>query len=48
MQKRPGGKSPWFDFGAPPVWQTVKKPVEVHEKVQATIDRAKQGTCLPD
>ena len=33
---------------APSVWQTVKKPVEVHEKVQATIDRAKQGTCLPD
>ena len=33
---------------APSVWQTVKKPVEVHEKVQATIERAKQGACLPD
>ena len=33
---------------APSVWQTVKRPVEVHEKVQATIERAKQGACPPD
>ena len=24
-------------------WQTVKRPVEVHAKVQATVDRAKRG-----
>jgi hypothetical protein len=33
---------------APSVWQTVKRPVDVHEKVQATIERAKQGASLPD
>ena len=25
-------------------WQTVKRPVEVHAKVQATVERAKQGS----
>ena len=28
--------------------ETVKRPVEVDQKVQATIERAKQGACLPD
>ena len=28
------------------VWQTVKRPAEVHAKIQSTIDRAKQG-CMP-
>ena len=32
---------------APSVWQTVKRPAEVHAKVQATIERARQGS-LPD
>jgi hypothetical protein len=39
---------PSDDSCTPSVWQTVKRPVEVHEKVQATIERAKQGACLPD
>jgi hypothetical protein len=39
---------PADEASAPSVWQTVKRPVEVHGKVQATIERAKQGTCLPD
>jgi hypothetical protein len=34
------------DGSAPPgVWQTVGRPAEVHAKVRATIDRAKQGDC---
>ena len=40
---------PADDTCPPAVWQTVKRPAEVHEKVQATIERAKQGgPCLPD
>lgn len=34
---------PSDDSCAPSVWQTVKRPAEVHAKVQATIERAKQG-----
>jgi hypothetical protein len=28
----------------PSMWQTVKRPAEVHAKLQSTIDRAKQGS----
>jgi hypothetical protein len=34
---------PADDSCPPSVWQTVRRPVEVHAKVQATIERAKQG-----
>ena len=33
---------PADDSCPPSVWQTVKRPAEVHAKVQATIERAKQ------
>jgi hypothetical protein len=39
---------PADDTCAPSVWQTVKRPAEVHQKVQATVERAKQGAGLPD
>ena len=40
---------PLDDSSPPSVWQTVKRPLEVHAKVQATIERAKQGgPSLPD
>jgi hypothetical protein len=40
---------PSDDSCAPSVWQTVRRPNEVHAKVQATIERAKQGgPCSPD
>jgi hypothetical protein len=34
---------PVDDSCPPSVWQTVRRPAEVHAKIQATIERAKQG-----
>ena len=34
---------PADDSCPPSVWQTVRRPNEVHDKVRATIERAKQG-----
>lgn len=34
---------PADDSCTPGLWQTVKRPAEVREKVQTTIERAKQG-----
>jgi hypothetical protein len=34
---------PAADSCPPSVWQTVKRPAEVHAKIQLTIERAKQG-----
>ena len=40
---------PADDSCPPGVWQTVKRPADVHAKVQSTIERAKQGgQALPD
>jgi hypothetical protein len=37
---------PADDSCPPSVWQTVRRPAEVHRVIQSTIDRAKQG-CGP-
>ena len=35
---------PSDDSCTPSIWQTVRRPAEVHAKVQSTVDRAKQGS----